>query len=193
MPSEDQVRDQVERSVRHIDPEIGTVLDRVASRGRRRRRLAVAMKVSVAAGLIALIVIAGPSVLDLLNTSPDRPASPVSPYSAIAGTYRTTIAAEPGVVTQAGMTGRWTLRLDADGSLELEAPPGFQAEASGVTYRIVGREFQTNAFPNDLCHAQPLPGRYHWILTDGLLRFTIIEDPCEARAILFAGQHWNEA
>jgi hypothetical protein len=192
MPAEDRIRDQIERSVSHIDPEIGTVLERVARRGRRRRRLAVATKVSVAAGLIALIVIVGPSVIDLLRTSPDRPSSPVSPYSVIAGTYRTTIAAEPGVVTQAGMTGRWTLRLDPDGSLEVEAPPGFQAEASGVTYRIVGREFQTNAFPNDLCHSQSLPGRYHWILANGLLRFTIVEDPCEARAVLFAGQRWNE-
>lgn len=192
MQDEDRIREQIEWSVSRIDPEIGTVLERVSRRGRRRRRLAVAMRVSVAAGLIALIVIAGPSVLELLRTSPDRPNSPVSPYSVIAGTYRTTIAAEPGVVTQAGMTGRWTLRLDPDGSLQLEAPPGFQAEASGVTYRIVGREFQTNAFPNDLCHAQPLPGRYQWILTNGVLRFTIVEDPCEARAILFAGQRWTE-
>jgi hypothetical protein len=192
MQDEDRIREQIEWSVSRIDPEIGTVLERVARRGRRRRRLAVAMRVSVAAGLIALIVIAGPSVLELLRTSPDRPNSPVSPYSVIAGTYRTTIAAEPGVVTQAGMTGRWTLRLDPDGSLQLEAPPGFQAEASGVTYRIVDREFQTNAFPNDLCHAQPLPGRYQWTLTNGVLRFTIVEDPCEARAILFAGQRWTE-
>lgn len=192
MPAEDPVRDQIERSVSHIDPEIGTVLERVARRGRRRRRLAVAVKVSAAASLIALVVIAGPSVLDLLRTSPERPSSPVSPYSVIAGTYRTTIAAEPGVVTQAGMAGRWTLRLDPDGSLGLEPPPSFQAEASGVSYRVVSGEFQTNAFPNDLCHAQSLPGRYHWSLTNGRLRFTVVEDPCGARAILFAGQRWRE-
>jgi hypothetical protein len=192
MSAEDHVRDQVARSVRHIDPDIGTVLGRVSKRGRRRRRLAVAMRVSVAAGLIALIVIAGPSVLDLMRTSPNRPNSPTAPYSAIAGTYGATIDAKPGVVTQARMAGRWTLRLDPDGSLDLVAPPRFQAETSGVTYRLIGQEFQTNAFPNDLCPKR-LPGRYRWSKAGGQLRFTIVEDACEARRILFTGQTWSEA
>ena len=190
MPAEDRVREQIERSVRNIDPDIGSVLDRVARRGRRRRRLAVAVRVSAVAGLIALVVIAGPSVLDLLRTSPSRPNSPVDPYSVIAGTYGATIAPEPGVVTQADMAGRWTLVLDPDGSLELAAPPGFRAETSGITYRLVGQEFQTNAFPNDLCHAK-LPGRYRWSKAGGQLRFTLVEDPCDARVVLFTGQTWS--
>ena len=190
MPAEDRVREQIERSVRNIDPDIGSVLDRVARRGRRRRRLAVAARVSAVAGFIAIVVIAGPSVLDLLRTSPPRPSSPVDPYSLIAGTYRVTIAPESGVVTQADMAGRWTLVLDPDGSLELAAPPGFQAETSGITYRLVGQEFQTNAFPNDLCHAQ-LPGRYRWSKAGGQLRFTLVEDPCDARVVLFSGQSWS--
>jgi hypothetical protein len=190
MSAEDRVREQIERSVRNIDPDIGSVLDRVARRGRRRRQLAVAVRVSVVAGLIALVVIAGPSVLDLLRTSPSRPSSPVDPYSVIAGTYGTTIAPEPGVVTQADMTGQWTLVLDPDGSLDLAAPPGFRAETSGITYRLVGQEFQTNAFPNDLCQAK-LPGRYHWSKAGGQLHFALIKDPCEARAALFTGQTWS--
>ena len=190
MSAEDRVREQIERSVRNIDPDIGSVLDRVARRGRRRRRLAVAVRVSAVAGLIALVVIAGPSVLDLLRTSPARPSSPVDPYSLIAGTYGSTIAPEPGVVTQADMAGQWTLVLDPDGSLDLAAPPGFRAETSGITYRLVGQEFQTNAFPNDLCQAK-LPGRYHWSKAGGQLRFTVVEDPCDARVVLFTGQTWS--
>jgi hypothetical protein len=191
MSAEEHIRDQVTRSVRHIEPDIGTELDRIYRRGRRRRRLAVGARVSVAAGLVALIGIAGPWVLDIMRTSPSRPSSPVSPYSVIAGTYAATIASEPGVVGQAGMTGRWILRLDPDGSLDLVAPPGFRAETSGIAYRLVGEEFQTNAFPNDLCHTQ-LPGRYVWIKAGGQLRFTIVEDSCKARSILFAGQSWSE-
>jgi hypothetical protein len=190
MSAEDRVREQIERSVRSIDPDIGSVLVRVARRGRRRRRLAVAVRVSAVAGLIALVVIAGPSVLDLLRTSPSRPSSPVDPYSLIAGTYGSTIAPEPGVVTQADMAGQWTLVLDPDGSLDLAAPPGFRAETSGITYRLVGQEFQTNAFPNDLCQAK-LPGRYHWSKAGGQLRFTLVEDPCDARVVLFTGQTWS--
>ena len=189
MSAEDRVREQIERSVRNIDPNLRSVLDRVARRGRRRRRLAVAARVSAVAGFIAIVVFAGPSVLDLLRTSP-RPNSPVEPYSVIAGTYGATIAPESGVVTHADMAGRWTLVLDPDGSLELAAPPGFQAETSGITYRLVGQEFQTNAFPNDLCHAQ-LPGRYRWSKTGGQLHFSLVEDPCDARVVLFTGQSWS--
>jgi DUF3040 family protein len=190
MSAEDRVREQIERSVRNIDPDIGSVLDRVARRGRRRRRLAVAVRVSAVAGLIALVVIAGPSVLDLLRTSPSRPSSPVDPYSVIAGNYEAAIAPEPGVVTQADMAGRWTLVLDPDGSLDLAPPPGFRAETSGITYRLVGQEFQTNAFPNDLCQAK-LPGRYRWSKARGQLHFALVEDPCEARVVLFTGQTWS--
>ncbi len=175
MSAEDQVRDQVVGSVRHIDPDIGTALDRVSRRGRRRHRLAVTLRVSVAAGLIVVIAIAAPGVLDLIRTPPRRPAqrSPVVPYSAIAGTYRATIPPGSGVVTQASMAGRWTLRLSPDGSLSLRAPAGFRAETSGITFRLIGREFQTNAFPNDLCLRQ-LPGRYHWSRIGGQLRFVLV-------------------
>jgi hypothetical protein len=190
MPAEDRVREQIERSVRNIDPDIGSVLDSVARRGRRRRQLAVAMRVSAVAGLIALVVIAGPSLLDLLRTSPSRPNSPVDPYSVIAGTYGATVPPESGVVTKAHMAGRWTLVLDPDGSLELDAPSGFRAETSGITYRMMGQEFQTNAFPNDLCHAE-LPGSYLWSKAGGQLRFTVVEDPCDARMALFTGQTWS--
>jgi hypothetical protein len=193
MSADDQIRNRVARSVRHIDPDVGTALDRVSRRGRRRRRLAVAAGISVAASLLTLIGVAAPGILDLLHTPPRPPAegSPAGPYSAIAGTYRTTIASQPGVVTRAGMAGRWTLRLDPDGSLYLGAPPGLRAETSGVSFRIVGPEFQTNAFPNDLCPSRR-PGKYRWARIVGQLRFTIVEDPCEARAILFAGQTWTE-
>lgn len=193
MPTEDPVRNRVERSVQEIDPDIDIAFRRVSRRGRRRRRIAIGVRTSLVVGLIALVAIAGPSVLDLIRTDPHRPAtpSPAPPNSAIAGTYRTTITAAPGVVTQAGMTGRWTLQLDADGSLVLVAPPGFQAEISGITYRLVGQEFMTNAFPNDLCPDR-LPGRYGWSKSGGRLRFILVEDPCEARVILFTGQTWNE-
>lgn len=192
MPAEDRVREQIERSVRNIDPDVRSVLDRVAHRGRRRRRLAVVVRVSAVACLIALVVVAGPSVVDLLRPTHSRPGSPVDPYSVIAGTYGATIAPAPGVVTQADMAGRWTLVLDEDGSLEVTAPPGFRAETSGITYRLVGQEFQTNAFPNDLCQAK-VPGRYRWSKTGGQLRFSLVEDPCDARVVLFTGQTWGAA
>jgi hypothetical protein len=193
MSAEDPVRDRVARSVRHIDPDISAALGRVSRRGRRRRRLAAAVRVSVAVGLIAFIGIAAPRILDFIRTPPRRPAgsSPVAPYSAIAGTYRATIASQPGVVTQAGMAGRWTLQLGPDGSLSFVTPGGFRAETSGITYRLVGTEFQTNAFPNDLCLAR-LPGRYRWSKAGGQLRFILVVDPCEARVALFTGQSWSE-
>ena len=193
MSTEDQVRDRVIRSVRHIDPDVGTALDHVSRRGRRRLRLAVTIRVSVAAVLVAIIAIAAPGFLDLIRTPPRRPAQrpPIAPYSAIAGTYRATIPPGSGVVTHASMAGRWTLRLNPDGSLGLLAPSAFRAETSGITFRLVGREFQTNAFPNDLC-LQRLPGRYRWSKIGGQLRFVLVKDPCEARAALFTGQSWNE-
>ena len=192
MPAEDPIRDRVTRSVRDIDADINTALSQVSRRGRRRRRLAFAIESSIVVGLVALVVIAGPGFIDFIRTTPNRPAvaSPTVPDSVIAGTYRATIAPAPGVVTRARMAGRWILGLNADGSIDLVAPPGLEAETSGVTYRLDGHEFQTNAFPNDLCPSQP--GTYRWSKASGRLRFALVSDPCEARVVLFTSQDWNE-
>ena len=190
MPTEDPIRGRVTRSVRDIDADIDIAFNHVSRRGRRRRRLAFAIESSIVIGLIALAVIAGPGFIDFIRT--DRPAvpSPTLPGSLITGTYRATIAPRSGVVTRARMAGRWILGLNADGSIDLVAPPGLEAETSGVTYRLDGHEFQTNAFPNDLCPSQP--GTYRWSKTSGRLRFALVSDPCEARVVLFTGQDWNE-
>jgi hypothetical protein len=190
--AEDPVRDRLVRSVRTVEPDVDAAFDRVSRRGRRRGRLAVAARVTVVAGFVALVVVAGPALLDLVR-SPSHPigGGASGPYSVIAGSYRATIVSRPGVIADAGMAGAWTLRLDPDGDLELTAPPGFAAETSGITFRLVGEEFRTNAFPNDLCPAR-MPGTYHWSIVGGQLRFTVVEDPCEARTILFADQIWNQ-
>jgi hypothetical protein len=192
MSAEDRVREQLEQSVRGIDPDAGAALERVSHRGRRRRRIAGMLKVSVAAGLVVLIAVTVPKIITFERT-PQRPAtSPsVSASAKIAGTYGATIAPAPGAVTGEHMAGTWTLRLAPDGSVGLKSPPGFLGATSGTVYRLVGGQFQTNAFANDLCPMRA-PGTYLWNKGGSLLHFTLVRDPCHVRALLFTDRPWHE-
>ncbi len=83
------------------------------------------------------------------------------------------------------------MTLAANGSLALNAPPDFTGDTSGISFRLVGDEFQTVAFGNDLCTV-PQAGIYGWTRSGGRLRFTTIEDPCEVRVALFTDRDWIE-
>ena len=81
--------------------------------------------------------------------------------------------------------------LGENGVLDLTAPAGFVEgrSPSGITFRISGDVFTTNAFVNVAC--SNTVGRYRWRLSGTELSFEPIVDPCGVRRTLFASEAWS--
>jgi hypothetical protein len=171
-------------------------LDRLFERRRRKNR-----NQRIAAGLVALIFVAigawGAVALSGGLASHPRPATSPTPspnrqlYREIAGNYTVTLSpADPGVSAE-GMAGTYTMRLLPDGAVLISAPVGTLQEGpspSGITYRLSGGRFTTNAFVNISCPGTV--GNYRWKLADGRLVFTPLQDDCAVRRTLFGTKPW---
>lgn len=130
-------------------------------------------------------------------TSDRQPASSPTPdpdrrlYQEIAGQYRVTLTATDPGVSVARLAGTYTMQLLPEGVVQLSAPVGALQEGtapSGITYRLTGDRFTTNAFVNISC-----PGTvatYRWELVDGLLLFSPLKDSCGIRRTLFTARPW---
>jgi hypothetical protein len=200
MPLEDRLRDGFERSARVVDPDLEERLSDVGAKYRHRRRIRRSGQVASLVALVVFVAVIGPRVLDgLRSPSGGRPGGPPGPspsagaFEAIAGTYTMRLPDAPGVVRDNGMAGSWTLRLRPDGTMFLSAPASFPGSTSAISFELSGAaEFRTAAFANDLCATQPA-GRYTWRRSPMELAFRVVDEPCEARAALFATRSWRSA
>jgi hypothetical protein len=188
------LRSALDRESERFDLAPGA-LDRLFERRRRKDR-----NQRIGAGLIVLVILAvsgwgAVSVLGGSATHP-RPASSSSSgpgrlYLEIAGSYTVTLSpADPGVTAQ-GMAGTYTMQLLPDGAVLLSAPVGSVREGpspSGITYRLSGSRFTTNAFVNISCPGTV--GTYRWTLAGGRLVFTPLQEVCAVRRTLFASKPW---
>jgi hypothetical protein len=171
-------------------------LDRLFERRRRKSR-----NQRMAAGFVALIFVAigawGAVALSGGLASQPRPASSPTPspdrqlYRKIAGNYTMALSpSDPGVSAE-GMAGTYTMRLLPDGAVLISAPVGALQEGpspSGITYRLLGSRFTTNAFVNISCPGTV--GNYRWKLVAGRLVFRPLQDVCAVRRTLFATKPW---
>jgi hypothetical protein len=111
----------------------------------------------------------------------------------VAGQYVVDIE-ETTLTRTEGMAGRWIVRLAADGAVVFVPPDSFPGTRAGTSYQIDGDQLRTNAFVNDVCGsasaATPV-GTYRWIRTATTLRFTVVNDSCEARRLFFADHVWE--
>lgn len=191
MPAEDVIRDRISRAVVKIDPDIPSALELVSHRGIQRRRIAIGVKVMCALGILILAAVVGPKIIDFAG-EPHAPAqSPTVGPSAIEGTYELRLPnAQHGIVESESMAGSWRIKLGPGGQVDLTPPRGFQGVTSHLTFQVVDGEFRTTAFA-DLC-SMPQPGIYRWSKADGVLRFTIVDDPCIVRQALFTTRPWTE-
>jgi hypothetical protein len=121
------------------------------------------------------------------TTGPDREL-----YLEIAGTYTVTLSNEDSQVQENGLAGRYAMRLLPDGVMLLSVPEAFGAEGpspSGISYRLSGNQFTTNAFVNLTCPGSV--GVYRWQLDGNRLAFTPLQEECEIRRILFSSEPWR--
>jgi hypothetical protein len=89
------------------------------------------------------------------------------------------------------MAGTYTMHLLPEGVLQLSAPVGALQEGtapSGITFRLAGDRFTTNALVNISCPGTV--GTYRWALVDGRLVFSTLNDACATRRTLFTARPW---
>jgi hypothetical protein len=88
------------------------------------------------------------------------------------------------------MVGEWTITFRSDGVLEVSSPEPFEESRSGYSFEVSGSQFRTDLFRTDVCN-EKLPGRYRWQRSGNRLTFEVVEEPCPARAALFASGPWQ--
>jgi hypothetical protein len=168
------------------------LLDRRSRRQRNRRIGAVVVALVIGTAGIGGTVIALRGVGD--QTRPATPSIGPAPqlYPQIAGTYTLTLSDAEPRVEELGLAGRYTMRLLADGVMLLSVPEGFGGEGpspSGISFRLSGNQFTTNAFVNFTCPGSV--GVYRWELDRDRLTFAPLEEGCEVRQVLFGSEPWR--
>jgi len=188
-----RLREELHASADPLSVDMERAFDAVITGARRRRyRTRIVNTVVVAAAAASLFV-----AVDLARNGNGPTPSPAqtAPSSApsIAGRYVIDVPPE-ATGNQHGLTGRWTVVLGTDGSMSLEAPPGFSATTDGASFSISGQQMRTDLFVGGLCQGaqatQPL-GVYQWSWSGPDLVFTAITEECAPRGVLFAGRPWQ--
>jgi hypothetical protein len=195
MSIETRLRRGLERSANGATDDLVDNLSDALVRGRRRRRVIVATKVTAIAAGLAIVAVGGPRLIDVIRT--DQPAVTPSPsitatdFSAIAGTYRFDLSDGDAAVAANHMAGTWTIQLKPNGAMELSVPAGFTREGqapAGNAFTLAASQFRTNLFFNDFCHSV---GVYRWSLRGTRLTFTALSEDCPIRQAIFASQPWD--
>ncbi len=168
------------------------------SRKQRNQRIGAAAAALVIAGAGIWLAVVG---LGGLGTE-TRPAATPTPaprelYPEIAGTYTVRLSNEDPQVQELGLAGPYTMRLLPDGVMLLSIPEGlgeggFGGEGpspSGISFRLSGNQFTTNAFVNFTCPGSV--GVYRWELDGDRLTFAPLQEECEIRRVLFSSEPWR--
>lgn len=189
------VKRALEREEQRFELEPGG-LERLFDRRRRKQR-----NQRIGTAVVALVIAGagiGLAALGLRGLGTQtRPATPPTTgpgqelYVQIAGTYMVTLSNEDPQVKEHGLAGRYIMRLLPDGVMLLSVPEAFGGEGpspSGISFRLSGNQFTTNAFVNFTCPGSV--GAYRWQLEGSRLIFTPLQEDCEIRRILFSSQPW---
>ena len=181
-----ELRDLLERESARFTLPAGAE-ERMFERGRRRernRRLA-------AIGVGAVLFLAVVAIVRSALPGGDEPApaipTPVTPRSA-EGTYTTELSRDQEGVRRLGLQGKFELRLERDGTMQLSSPHGYDFSGAPVTFTIENGVLTTDALVGTGCDA---PGSYRVRLRAGILSFEAVDEPCELRRVLFTARSWT--
>lgn len=188
MSVDHRLRTGLARNAASLEPEVERRLSAVRAQDRRRRavRWSAGLAVAAASTAAALVLLEGPG-----GGTPD-PLRPVHTPSGSATPQRALLTGEyAGRLAGPGdLAGRWVLRFDAAGTLQVTAPATYDGVLSGVLFEATD-EFRTNLFQQDTCVDQGL-GRYAWQRSGPTLTFAVLDDPCDSRVRLLDGVRWQE-
>lgn len=183
MQVDERLRRDLTRIAYTIQPDVDHHLEEITRRARRGQRQKALVRVgAVAAAIVTVFVLS-------LTTLPDRRQGVAS--GSLSGTYVTTIEPGNAILDESGLAGRWSLRFDPAGVIDVTAPPAYRGVLSAVLYREAGDSFRTNLFEQDLCSGHGL-GTYAWHVNGDALRFTVFGDTCAERVALLTSHVWSE-
>jgi hypothetical protein len=198
MSFERSLKATLERSAETIEPDVASAYEVVTRRhGRsvRTRRLAYS---AVALAAVTGIVLGLPKALDALRDQTIAPAGTpdqvtTSAYRRVSGTYTTRVPERAGLVRTYHLDGRWTMRLDESGEIEVHPPAGF-VDVFGPpalgTFVLNGEQLTTNALYHSGLGCEQ-DGVYEWSFTKGRLVLDLVDDGCPYRSAVFATR-WRE-
>ncbi len=171
-----------------VERELETVHRRVRRRERARWAGRVAVAGAVAAAVVAIAVITGDRIG---GSSVDPVERPPTTIADLAGEY---VVDVPATVQgdHLGISGRWVVVVDESGVMELTPPPGGADGASDATLRVEGDRIVTNALhavPG--CQAGEGVGTYAWSADGDTVDFSVVEEDCRGRTLLFTATSWR--
>jgi hypothetical protein len=196
MSIDSRLRQGLERSARGGTPDLVDDLPDALARGRRRKRVMIAVRVTSIATVVAIVAVVGPRLVSSLRTEQPAVPAPTPPigttdFSAIAGTYTVELTNADSTVAANHMAGTWTIQLGSDGAMQLSLPAGFTREGqtpAGNVFTLAASQFRTNLFYNDFCHSVAV---YRWQLRGTRLTFTPLSEDCAVRRAVFASHPWD--
>src|SRR5512145_1911883 len=146
MSVERRLREGFARNANSLDPWTEQRLERVLGRHRRRVRIRWAASGLVAAAALAAVVMFGPRLLDVMGTP--EPAAPSTPrvVQELSGVFATTVQDDTAVVRDHGLAGSWSMRLNADGTMVVDAPASYGGVLSGALFEVTADGFRTSVF-----------------------------------------------
>jgi hypothetical protein len=186
MSVDDRLRSAFAENAATYDPAVERQLGAVRTRHWRRRQVRWGTALTLAAASLAVAIV-------LVGGAGDRPppVPPVQTPSASAPQRALLTGEYAGRVDGAGaLAGRWVLRFDPEGTLQVVAPAAYNGVLSGVLFRAAD-DFSTNLFQEDTCSGEGL-GRYAWQRSGRTLTFTVRDDACGPRVRLLAGVDWRK-
>ena len=196
MSVEERLRNGLARNAAGFEPDVESTLERVVSRTRRRahRRwvaIGFAATAAAAAAVVGLVLVQRPRDEIRTASEPEPTTEGTGPVvQALTGGFEATVDEGVGGELPFDIGGRWVIELDTDGSMKVTAPATYTGVVLAPLFQATPEWFRTSLFEQDLCSGQPL-GTYRWELTGSSLRFTVMDDPCDGRVAVLAGQEWS--
>ncbi len=195
MSIDSRLRQGLERSAGNATADLVHDLPDALKRGRRRRRIIVAVRATAIATVLAIAAVGGPALVSSFRSNEPAvpapsPSSVATDFSPIAGTYTVELTNADPTVAANQMAGTWTIRLGPNGAMRLSIPAGFTREGKspvGNAFSLAASQFRTNLFYSDFCHSI---GVYRWQLRGTRLTFTPLSEDCAVRRAVFASQQW---
>ncbi|HEU4543389.1 MAG TPA: hypothetical protein VFR23_19820 [Jiangellaceae bacterium] len=192
MSVERRLREGFARNANSLDPWTELRLEQVLGRHKRRVRIRWAASVLAAAAAITAVVAFGPRLVERVIGTPD-PAAPSTPtvVQELSGAFATIVEEGSSVVRDHDLAGNWSMRLNADGTMVVNAPASYGGVLSAALFEAAADRFRTSVFEQDLCSGQGV-GIYAWSLADGVLTLTPVDDSCEGRVAVLASSTWQQ-
>lgn len=190
MSTERALRTMLERDAAAVTPDETTALRDVLQVHRSRQRARRMTYALAGTAVVAGALFAVPRALDAWqdDAAPVVPVEQPSPGPAehfpLTGVYSTRIPNRPGAIRTYSLAGRWTLHVEASGSVRLGAPPDyvrtFGVPSEGV-FRLDGNRLSTLVLHHRGLGCEE-EGVYEWRVAARKLQLTAVADSCRLRA-----------